>query len=171
MPQRGCDSCGGQRGLVHRPQPRPSPRPNYHHSKTFTCTFQPLADHGRQLRGSLSTLESHMPFIEHFLCARPLPSSQIAPPAPREVGTIIISVLQTGHHCSEAVSGTRSWVMALMRGGAQAPSSSRTGCCLTWAPASWALTPTPARHLLVLQATSQASGADPKPHWADSQHL
>ena len=57
-----------------------------------------------------------MPFIEHFLYARPLPSSQIAPPAPCEVGTIIISVLQTGHHCSEAVSGTRSWVTALMRG-------------------------------------------------------
>ena len=60
--------------------------------------------------------------------------------------------------------------MALMRGYA-VPSTSRTGCCLTWVPASWELIPRPARHLLVLQATSQASAADPKPDLADNQHL
>ena len=56
--------------------------------------------------------------------------------------------------------------MALMRGdSAQGPSTSRTGYCLTWVPASWELTPIPAQHLLVLQAPPKLLELTLSPTW------
>lgn len=74
------------------------------------------------MEGNGKRLSAHLSHQCLLLNTSSVPGSQIALPAPCEVETIIISVLQTGHHCCEAVSGTRSWVMALMRGEA-APKS------------------------------------------------